>query len=277
MVVSTHGAISPAAQAVEENTGAFLMALGAAGGGEQRRDGCVTWTIGGSPIDYHNAVVAADLPADQANQVIDESLALMRSFAIPGTWHVGPSMRPADLGARLLAAGFSYGGDEPGMALDLAHLPESAPAPTQLVITRVQDEQSLAAWQQTLASGFGEGEREAAWVAAMYRTLGLGDESGLRHYLAALDGRPVATASLYLYRQSAGIYFVFTDAQYRRRGIGAAITHAALVEGRRLGARRGVLGASDAGYAVYQRLGFEECCRIQLYEWRPDDPYSGGQ
>jgi GNAT superfamily N-acetyltransferase len=60
---------------------------------------------------------------------------------------------------------------------------------------------------------------------------------------------------------------VCTVERVRRRGIGAAVTLAALREARDLGSRTGVLGSSEMGYPVYRRLGFEEYCRIGLYEW----------
>src|SRR5690349_5941056 len=93
------------ARAVEANGAEFLLALGRAGGGEERAEPHIQWTIGGSPIDYHNAVVCADLAPEQTDDVIAESIERMQARAVPGTWHVGPGMRPADLGARLVAHG----------------------------------------------------------------------------------------------------------------------------------------------------------------------------
>ncbi len=255
-------------RAIEENAAEFLLALGRAAGAELRDDGRVRWTIGNCPIDYHNAVVSAKLDPEGADEEIEASLGRMREHGVPGSWHLGPSMRPPDLGERLVAHGFEYGGDDIGMAADLAALPEEVAVPDGFAVERVRSEEGLAAWVETLGSGFGEGPVEARWVGEMYRRLGLGDEGPLRHYLGRLGGEPVATATLYLGAGVAGVYFVFTVERARRRGIGAAITLAPLLEARDLGYRSGVLGSSEMGYPVYSRLGFEERCRIGLYEWR---------
>ena len=101
----------------------------------------------------------------------------------------------------------------------------------------------------------------------MYRRLGF--EGSWRHYLGRLAGEPVATATTFFGAGVAGIYFVCTVERARRRGIGAGVTLAALREARDLGYTISVLGSSEMGYPVYRRLGFEEYCRIGLYEWRP--------
>lgn len=122
------------ALAIEENGAKFLMALGRAAGAEVRDDGRVRWAIGNSPIDYFNCVVHADLTHEEADGEIEASLERMRTYGVPGSWHVGPSMRPPDLFARLLAHGFEYGGDDIGMAVDLQALPEEMPAPADFVV-----------------------------------------------------------------------------------------------------------------------------------------------
>jgi ribosomal protein S18 acetylase RimI-like enzyme len=242
-------------RAIEDNAADLLMAMGAAGGGSQRDDAVARWTIGGSPIDYHNAVVAA---SDE--HVAAESLALLRKHGVPGCWHAGPSMRiPRDA---IQAAGFVAAGSEPGMAVRIEDLvPAEAPG---LSITRVGDDDALAVWEATLGRGFGEGEREARWVASVYRKLGYDDP--WQHYIGWLDGSPVATATVFLGAGVAGLYFVMTVPEIRRRGIGAAITYGAL---RDASAEYAVLGASPAGRSVYERLGFREYCTIELYEWAP--------
>jgi GNAT superfamily N-acetyltransferase len=258
--------VTALANAIEENGAELLLAMGRASGGEERDDGRVRWTIGGSPIDFHNSVVAADLVDGEADGVIRESVERLRAHGVPGTWHVGPSMRPADLGERLVRHGFADGGADIGMAVELAALPECVAAPADLAITRVADEAALRVWTETLGKGFGEGEREANWVGATYAKIGLGDDVPWRHYLGTLGGEPVATTSLFVAAGAAGIYFVFTLPEVRSRGIGAAITLAALLDARAMGQRIGVLGSSPMGYPVYRRLGFEEHCRIRIYE-----------
>jgi ribosomal protein S18 acetylase RimI-like enzyme len=88
-----------------------------------------------------------------------------------------------------------------------------------------------------------------------------GPNTLLRRYLVRIDGAPVASATLFVHGQSAGIYNVATLPAARGRGIGSAVTLAALRDGVAMGARVGVLHASDMAQSVYRRLGFIDCPR----------------
>lgn len=254
------------AEVVEDNHIEFLLALGRAGGGEERDDGNVHWTIGGSPIGYHNAVVRASLDSDHADEVIAQSRELMRSHGVPGSWHVGPSMRPDDLADRLAANGFE-GGREPGMAADLHALPDIH-VPDDMHVRRVASDIGLHDYEYVLGLGFGEGPPEATWVREMYARIGLGDDTW-RHFVARIGGVPTATATTFFAGGVAGLYFVCTVPEERGRGIGTAISHAALVDARNSGYRIGVLGSSPVGQRVYDRLGFRTMCDVHVYEWAP--------
>jgi GNAT superfamily N-acetyltransferase len=257
-------------RAIEDNAAELLLTMGRAGGGEERHESHIRWTIGGSPIDYHNAVVKADLTQTSlsVDAVIEQVIQQLQAHHVPGSWHIGPSFLPADLGTHLVAHGFEHAGGEPGMAVDLLTINEELAYPSTLSIERVRDSQQLQIWAETLAQNFGEGEREANWVRDVYQTFGFGDDIPFRHYLGWLAGEPVGTTTLFLGAGVAGIYFVMTVPKARRKGIGAAITLAALRDARELGYRVGVLGSSQAGYPLYQRIGFKEYCQINIYEWK---------
>jgi GNAT superfamily N-acetyltransferase len=257
----------PRAALVERNVAAFLLEMGRAGGGEERRDDDVVWTVGGSPLGYHNAVVACSASPVRADELAEEWAAALDRSGVPGSWHVPPSMRPEDLVDRLLARGWEDGGEEPAMVADLAvGTPPVAPV-AGLEIGRVGAPADLDAYRAVLAAGFGEGPPEAAWVADVFGRIGLGDEVPWRHWVGRLGGLAVATVSVFLHPPAvAGIYFVSTTPAERRRGIGAAVTAHALSEARRLGCTTAVLGSSPMGHGVYRRLGFEEVFRYRLLE-----------
>lgn len=255
-------------RAVEGCTSELLLRMGDVGGGH-RRDDDVSWTLGGSPLDYHNAVVAARLDDRTADAVILESRERLVRAAVPGSWHVGPSMRPDDLAARLERAGFVADGEEPGMA---ARLDESSPEPApdlRIEVEVVRDQSTLDQWMLALGSGFGEGQREADWVGEMFRRIGL-DHPDWRHLLARRDGQVVGTATVFLAAGVGGLFFIMTVPEARRQGIGAQITRAAMRVAQEAGMHHAVLTSSPMGRSVYESAGFRQVCTIHLHTWRPE-------
>ena len=99
--------------------------------------------------------------------------------------------------------------------------------------------------------------------------VGLGSPSPLRHFLATIDGVPVATSSLFLGAGVGGVYDVATLPEWRRRGIGAAVTVATMNVARAEGYRIAILHSSPLGVGIYRSLGFQDCCRIGQYVWAP--------
>lgn len=84
---------------------------------------------------------------------------------------------------------------------------------------------------------------------------------------AAVDHAGVvrATSGSGVFGEEADVVFVNTHPDWRRRGIGQAMTASALRAAQDCGARRACLDASDAGAGLYLRLGFEDVARTKRF------------
>jgi N-acetylglutamate synthase len=78
----------------------------------------------------------------------------------------------------------------------------------------------------------------------------------VRGYVGELDGEAVVTAMSVALAGGVGIFNVATLPAYRRRGYGTAATARALNDSVAAGAAWGWLQSTDAGYRVYEALGF---------------------
>lgn len=151
------------------------------------------------------------------------------------------------------------------MAGELTLLPDDLAAPSGLEIVRVENEESLRKWIHVASTGFGvPQEFGGAWYdffeAAVFN-------APFQNYLALLSGQPVATSQLFTSAGVAGIYNVTCLPNARNQGIGASIARAPMMDARAMGYRIGILQASELGYRVYRRLGFQDYGKLSVYLW----------
>ena len=92
-------------------------------------------------------------------------------------------------------------------------------------------------------------------------------QSDLEHFVARWRGEPCAISTLLRAPLAAGIYHVTTLPAYRGRGLGKALTLAAMQSARRAGYADATLFATPFGYPLYQRLGFETVTTAELFGW----------
>jgi predicted acetyltransferase len=86
-----------------------------------------------------------------------------------------------------------------------------------------------------------------------------------------MDGEPACTSSMVPTPGVAGIYWVATLQAHRKRGLGEAITWAAVRAGVASGCPVASLQASAAGEPVYARMGFETPVHYVKYGRPPSD------
>jgi GNAT superfamily N-acetyltransferase len=215
-----------------------------------------------------NSVFRAKLEPENADAAIETVLSRYKTRNVPMMWWTGPTTRPKNLGAYLEAHGLvNEEGSAPGMALDLHALNESSERPAGLEVELVSDAESLRKWSEVATHAAPMPEFVAQPIFDLFNSLGFGKESPVRNYYGRLNGEVVATSSLFLGADIAGIYNVTTLPKVRRQGIGSAMTLEPLREARALGCRVGVLTSSQLGVGVYRKIGFRECCKIEQYLW----------
>jgi ribosomal protein S18 acetylase RimI-like enzyme len=256
------------ATAIEASVNATFSLLGMAPSThlhDDDRDLC--WYITPNvPHPFFNHVYFTRLPQEQ--DVDDRVEELRKHFAsqkLPLMWSVGPFSRPSELGSHLESHGLRCVEESPGMAVDLNALNQDIRFPSELAIERVSNAEVLSEFVDLMRVGFEMPEFTGAALFEEFNAMGLTDKSLWRNYVGWLDGEVVTTASLALAVGVAGIYNVVTLPKARRRGLGAAITLAALGEARELGYRIAVLQSSAEGLGVYRRLGFEQYSTYSIY------------
>ena len=127
----------------------------------------------------------------------------------------------------------------------------------------------------TRAAGPGDTDANASVMASAYS---MPKESVLRAlpatfldttaadvYIARLDGEAVGSVTLTYHGDTCGIWAMGTDAARQRGGIGLRLLSTAMAQARGEGARRFFLGATPAGYKLYEGLGFNTVCSTRVW------------
>jgi len=216
-----------------------------------------------------NMVTSAVLTEGEADKVIRQALQHFGDKQKAFGWVVGPSARPADLAARLEAAGLTKAFDAAGMAL--TNLDARFRINPAVRIREVTPEE-VAVASETMAEAF-PAPREV--VHLMYRVL-FRDRERLktRIYLAYLEGveNPVACSSMGFVPGKPIVHLrgAATNKKHRGRGIYSSLLARRLIDARKDGAEAAVIQAIVTTSApVCRRLGFKEVCDLKFYTWSP--------
>src|SRR6478736_6734401 len=254
--VPSYLSMASTVQAVEANLFAFFQHVRQWPRVEWHDGPEFCWTISDLPFPLFNSVLGARIAGDRLDAAIDERIDACRRRGVPMLWWTGPSSEPRELGQHLIERGFFR---EPayGMALDLADAPAFRLPPGPVQIREVADRESLGVWTRVLCEAFGVPQPFGDAFADLAWSIGVGETSSFRHFLATVDGAPAATCSLFFGAGVAGIYDVATLSARRRRGLGRLVTQAALDQARAAGYRSAILHASSLGLGVYRSLGFQ--------------------
>ena len=226
-------------------------------GGEERTDDGVTLYRSGVRHGQLNGILRV------TDGRFPEALVRAGGFGpLPWLWWVGPDSYPG-LADDLLAAGGTEVGRMPVLAAPAGRVADVG-VPAGLTIEQISGPGSLESFVDAYAGPMGVADDQRG--AALRMEAGHPDApQHLVRFAGWMDGRLVATSALLDSDGVAGIYVVATQEAYRGRGIGAAMTAAAVAEGRRRGPAVVSLQASALGKPVYERLGLRTVAGYRLF------------
>jgi len=214
-------------------------------------------------ISMFNRVMRTRLSPDNADEKIQETIDYFSSKELPFRWQIDPGDTPSDLPQRLENHSFSLKGG-PGMALviDELRVPKN---PDGFRFEKVTTQEMNETFCRLLPEAYGMPEFARDDMAQMAMSIGIRDD--YCNYLGFLDDKPVATSSVFYSDGVAGIYNVANLPE--GRGIGSIMSAVPLFDARDLGYKVSILHSTTMGYNMYKRLGFDEYCRHDSYEWTP--------
>jgi len=213
-----------------------------------------------------NRVFRTRLSHDDVDEKIRETIEYFSSKGLPFRWQIDPGDTPEDLPERLENHGLTLKGG-PGMALVIDEL-RALELPEGFTFEKVVTRETNEVYCRLLPEAYGMPDIARDIFIKIMLNLGVRDD--FCNYLGFLGDEPVSASSVFYSDGVAGIYNVATLPRARGRGIGTYMTAAPLFDARDLGYRVSILHSTRMGYNVYKRLGYEEYCRHESYEWIPE-------
>ncbi|MEU9040436.1 MULTISPECIES: GNAT family N-acetyltransferase [unclassified Kitasatospora] len=230
------------------------------------RDGAVVRQVGGQ--SGWNGVVWSGLDEAGADAAIAAQVRHFTALGLEFEWKAYSHDRPADLGERLLAAGFTPEPDEALMIARIADLPTEVVLPEGVRLHPVTDPAGVDLMVEAHTQAFGTDRPRLR--DQMLEHLRHGTDT-VSMVVALAGDRPVSAARMELNSGTgfAGLWGGGTAPDWRGRGIyRALVAHRARLAAD-LGYQYLQVDASDASRPILQRLGFARLSTTTPYVYRP--------
>lgn len=207
-----------------------------------------------------NEVALSILDDDEADAVIDATIAEYDSLGIKFRWRVTPDCAPADLGARLARRGLI---ERP--ARGMARRTDSVRfEPHPEITVEAVDAASIDAYTHVMATGWAV---DPAPLVRLHDIILATPDCRHRLFLARCDGEPAGVAIYVAFPRSAYLLGGVVLPRFRGRGVYRALVEARLADARARGIELATSHAREHSSApILERMGFVTICRFPVYE-----------
>ncbi|MEY9886735.1 GNAT superfamily N-acetyltransferase [Catenulispora sp. MAP5-51] len=233
------------------------------------RTGGVVRVVGARPSDWHG-VLYSDLDPATADAAIQEQIAYFRTLGADFEWKHYSHDEPADLAARLLAAGFEADAPETLFVAEItqlsaAGLTETLPEGVTFRPVTTEADADLVGQAHDAAFGSG-GERSRDRALARLAA----DPDTVWTWLAMAGDQPVSAARMLVHPGTgfASLWGGGTAPDWRGRGIYRALVARRMRVAVELGCEYLQVDASDMSRPILERLGFRALSVTTPYEYR---------
>ncbi|MET8507425.1 GNAT family N-acetyltransferase [Streptomyces sp. NPDC004787] len=233
-------------------------------GARVERDGPVVRQTG--PAHGWNGVLWSALRAEDADAAVAAQIRHFRAAGHGFEWKLYAHDTPADLGDRLLAAGFVPDEPETVMVAEAAAVCAPVPLPEGVELREVTDEEGVRMVVEVHDRAFGG---DSSHLGRRLLDQLAGAPGTVAAVLALAHGEPVSAARLELPPGSdfAGLYGGGTVVPWRGKGLyRALVAHRARVAAAH-GRRWVQVDAADTSRPILTRLGFAELTRTTPYAY----------
>jgi len=214
-----------------------------------------------------SGVLWSDLDEDTVDAAIDGQVRHFAGLGREFEWKHYSHDHPADLGERLLKAGFVPEDPEALMVAEIASLPTEPVLPEGVRIERVTDAAGVQLMIEAHNAAFGHPSRQAEQVLSQIEQ----DPDSLIALVVLAGERPVCGARLEFHQGTdfASLWGGGTVPEWRGKGIYKATVAWRTRLAAELGYRYLQVDASDDSRPILARLGFERLSTTTPYNYEP--------
>lgn len=216
--------------------------------------------------DTFNYVLDTKFSKNNAKNRVKEIISLYAEKQLPFSWWVAPSDTPSDLIETLQASGLEFKEEDAGMALNISDYP-LADMPSDLTFEHVLEQKQLEEFSKVLQS-VGVSKEMVEKIYSKIPPLLYQKGACLEMVLGKRD-RYVVAGVVVFYANAAGIYYVATRPDERRKGYASSMMQHLISIAKDRGYKLIVLQASKNGKSLYERLGFREYSVFKEFAYTP--------
>lgn len=182
---------------------------------------------------------------------------------LPFCWWITPEDKPADLDHHLRKEGLKTGVKNKGMYLDLNNWKEAFENRT-LLFHKIKTAQEFEDFTKVRSHQYKAFSSYFNRISQVYSV-----KDKIEFYVGYRGSKPVTRGIITYHANVAGLYYIATKAEKRRRGYGSLMQNHLLHQAKKAGFRYVVLHSTQKGLPLYKKVGFQECCTIAQFQFDP--------